>query len=133
MEFTPSEVDALEAIRPPTPPPPPPLPELSSPPKLFASAENFKAAWSRYKQSTSAPLANGDGVHEGNTLDATPQPNREESPQRLLENATRTAPRTGQRQHTKVNGDRNNSKALRQPTTRPPRTRSIPHPTRSAA
>ncbi|KIX07198.1 uncharacterized protein Z518_01851 [Rhinocladiella mackenziei CBS 650.93] len=98
MEFTPSEIDALEAIRPPTPPSPP-RPSSLQPrgptwSKIFGLLPGYDPdpAPPTYAQPTSKPYADGDGDDEGNRPGATAEPIGGESAQRLRENGADMAP-----------------------------------------
>lgn len=96
MDFTPSEIDALEEIPPPTPPPKPSsldgLPPVRFDNSWFLSLQNKNAAPPASVQPTLKPQAGSDGNHEGNRPGTTAEHISEEPPQGLVENNASTAP-----------------------------------------
>ncbi|KAK5442649.1 hypothetical protein LTS15_010967 [Exophiala xenobiotica] len=136
MEFTPSEVDALEAIRPPTPPPPPKpssLEDRSPPPGSYPIEFFFFPSRNAAPPISTLPRltpTDDDGDHEDSRSGTAAELMGEESAQRLLEDNADMAPRAEQsRSSTRVAS----RKQQRQPTTRHPLTRSNGRTTCSTA
>jgi hypothetical protein len=132
MDFTPSKIDALEEIPPPTPPPKPSSLKHRGPTwsKIFGwlPGYNPNPPPTTSAEPTPKPQASSDGDHEGNRPGTTAKHIGEELPQGLVENNTSTAPRAeheelsspvGTGRRGKVRGDhKNNYEQQRRPTTR---------------
>jgi hypothetical protein len=99
MDFTPSEIDALEEISPPNPPPPPKPSSLDGLPPVrvnnvwFLSLQNKNAAPPTSAEPIPKPQAGSDGDHEGNRPGTTAEHIGKEPPQGLVENNASTTPR----------------------------------------
>ena len=147
MNFTPSEIDALEEISPPTPPAPPKPSSLERRGPTWSKIFGFLP---RYDPNPSPPAstqpspnphADGNDDHEGNRPEATAELASREPPQRLLNEDTCTSSGAehgesfpspaGARRQVELRDDHKNSyEQQRRPTTRR-LTRSALRPTRS--
>ncbi|KAL2155546.1 hypothetical protein VTH82DRAFT_288 [Thermothelomyces myriococcoides] len=101
LEFTPSEVDALEAIRPPTPPPPPRLPS----PRNFSPADKN--------------LSSGTGLFSSHlSPHAPPTPRAEDDAAPDVPEPAQAAPQQQQQQQRRRRGRRQNDEQSAQPVRR---------------
>lgn len=137
MEFTPSEIDAMEAIRPPTPPPPPKLSSLENrPPSPGAHPVRF-LFWECFNNPPPAsalpsltPPTDDDGDDEDPRPGAAAELMNGGSAQRSLEDDADMAPRTEQNRPTTR---ATSHEQRRQLATRHPLTRSNGRTTSSTA
>ncbi|EXJ78677.1 hypothetical protein A1O1_09079 [Capronia coronata CBS 617.96] len=98
MDFTPSEIDALEAIHTPPPSPSPPLPEVAlGRPAFTFNLFGGDTAPSASVGSMSNPLADENGDHEGTGPGTAAVVTSGESARLSLEDNVDMAPRTEQR------------------------------------
>jgi hypothetical protein len=134
MDFTPSEIDALEEIPPPTPPTTPISPWSLYGATIFSSflsRENNNPAPPASTQTTLKPHVDGDGDHEGNRPETTAAPMDEDTYTTPCAEYGALSSLVGTRRRDEVRGDdRNNYEQQRRPTTRR-LTRSATRQTRS--
>ncbi|EXJ76942.1 hypothetical protein A1O3_10099 [Capronia epimyces CBS 606.96] len=131
MEFTPSEVDVMEAIRPPTPPsPPPPSLYVNRTPSPGAHPVLFLWWESRQNRPPASLTTDDGGDDEDSRPGAAAELTSEKSAQRLIEDNADITPRAAQ---SRASTRATSRKQQRQPTTRHPQTRLNGRTTCSAA